>query len=255
MIDLIFELSKYYEKKLAFVLCIVTESSGSTPRKSGSKMIVFENGKIEGTVGGGAVEMQARNEALQVLKTGVPKQVHYQLEKDLEMQCGGNMTIYFEPFFPSPKLFIFGAGHVGREVGFYAQTLGFDITYIDHRPDIYKEFDTGNSECLVGNYVDLAESLPLNDENYVVIATPNHSFDEDVLSTLAKSNLKYLGMMGSNRKVAEISKRLLDGNLLTKEQILKVDMPIGLPLNAETPKEIAISIVAKLTDVRNSKTD
>jgi xanthine dehydrogenase accessory factor len=253
MSDLIFELSEYYNKKQAFVLCIVTESSGSTPRKSGSKMIVFENGKIEGTVGGGAVEMQAKLEAMKVLKSGASKQIHYQLEQDLEMQCGGNMTIYFEPFFPSPKLFIFGAGHVGREVGFYAQTLDFDITYIDHRPDIYKEFDTGNTECLVGDYVDIADSLPLSKDNYVVIATPNHSFDEEVLSKLAKLNLKYLGMMGSKRKVAEITKRLLEGSILTKEQISKVDMPIGLPLNAETPKEIAISIVAKLTDVRNSK--
>jgi xanthine dehydrogenase accessory factor len=216
-------------------------------------MIVFENGKIEGTVGGGAVEMQAKLEAMKVLKSGASKQIHYQLEQDLEMQCGGNMTIYFEPFFPSPKLFIFGAGHVGREVGFYAQTLDFDITYIDHRPDIYKEFDTGNTECLVGDYVDIADSLPLSKDNYVVIATPNHSFDEEVLSKLAKLNLKYLGMMGSKRKVAEITKRLLEGSILTKEQISKVDMPIGLPLNAETPKEIAISIVAKLTDVRNSK--
>ncbi|MBS4058784.1 MAG: XdhC family protein [Bacteroidetes bacterium] len=253
MTDLIFNLSKFYEKRLAFVLCIVTESSGSTPRKSGSKMIVFENGKTEGTVGGGAVEMQVKQEALEVLKSGISKQVRYQLEKDLQMQCGGNMTIYFEPFFPAPKLYIFGAGHVGREVGFYAQTLGFDITYIDHRPDIYNEFDAGNAACLAGDYVEMASVLPLNNESFAVITTPDHSADKAVLSKLAKLDLKYVGMMGSKRKVAEITNQLLDGNVLSKEQIAKVDMPIGLPIHAETPKEIAVSIVAKLIDVRNSQ--
>ncbi|MDO8898853.1 MAG: XdhC family protein, partial [Bacteroidales bacterium] len=82
---------------------------------------------------------------------------------------------------------------------------------------------------------------------------PDHSADKAVLSKLAKLDLKYVGMMGSKRKVAEITNQLLDENALTKEQIAKVDMPIGLPLNAETPKEIALSIVAKLTDVRNSQ--
>lgn len=252
MTNLLFELSQYHAYRKPFVICIVTKAIGSTPRKAGSKMLVFEDGSIKGTIGGGSVELQAKKDAQMVMRQRESEVIDYQLEEDLAMQCGGNMSVYFEPIFPAEKLYVFGAGHVGREVGFYAQTLGFNVTYIDHRPDIYKEFDAGNTECLVGNYVEVIDHLSLNSDSYAVIVTPNHSFDEEVLEKLAMKDLKYLGMMGSKRKVLEVTKRLQEENKLTKEQLEKVDMPIGIPLKVETPGEIAISIVAKMTDVRNS---
>lgn len=252
MTDIIYQLSQYQDNKSSFVLCIVIDANGSTPRKAGSKMIVHADGSIAGTIGGGSVEMQANVEALNILRTGKPKVVKYQLEKDLGMQCGGNMTIYFEPFFPPAQLIIFGAGHIGRELGFYAATLGFHITYVDNRPDIFTEFNTFEATCLTGEYLEVAHSLPLNENSFVVIATSSHIYDEAILGHIGGHKLKYLGMIGSRRKVAEVSKRLVEQKLLTPEQIETIDMPMGIAIHAETPREIAISIVARLVEVRNS---
>lgn len=253
MDDVIFQLADYQKQNMPFVLCMVTEAIGSTPRSSGSRMLVFADGSIKGTIGGGSVELQIRKEAAEVLRTGNSSVFRYQLEKDLKMQCGGQMSVYLEPFFPSSPLFIFGAGHVGREVGAMALSLGFMVHYIDHRPEIFKEFDPQSAQCHVGSYTGLIPELPLNAQSYAVIMTPDHCNDEAVLAELGKIQLKYLGMMGSKRKVAEISKRLLSSNTLTQAQLDFVDMPVGIAIQAETPREIAVSIVAKLIAVKNAK--
>jgi len=214
-------------------------------------MIVFGDGSTNGTIGGGAVEIQAIEYARKVLLEGKPAKQSYKLAEDLEMQCGGNMEVYFEPFFGDNKLYIFGAGHVGREVGKYAKDFGFNIIFIDHRPGIFREFDCGYATCMADEYLELLSRLEFTPRDFVVITTPSHEFDEMILERLAKRSLAYLGMIGSKRKVAEVRKRLLAKNELTKEQLDFVDMPIGLPFKAETPAEIAISILAKLIDVKN----
>lgn len=253
MEDVIFQLAEYQQKNMPYVLCIVTEASGSTPRGIGSRMVVFVDGTIKGTIGGGSVELHIRQEAAEVLRTAKPGLFKYQLDKDLKMQCGGQMTIYLEPFYPAPSLFIFGAGHVGRELGSLAVSLGFSVHYIDHRPDIFSEFDPLTAQCHVGSYTGLIPSLPINEQSYAVIMTADHCNDEAVLAELGKIKLKYLGMMGSRRKVAEVSKRLLNSNVLSQAQLDFVDMPIGLDIDAETPREIAVSIAAKLIAVKNVK--
>lgn len=252
MKDLLFQLPEIHRQHKAFVLCIVTKTQGSTPRKEGAKMLVFSDGSIQGTIGGGSVELQAINDALKVLADGKPVKKEYQLEDDLQMHCGGNMEIYFEPFYDDLKLYIFGAGHVGREVGKMAREFGFNITFIDHRPEIYKEFESQYAQCMVSDYIGALEQIQFSSRDFVVITTPKHEYDENLLEQLAKIKLAYLGMIGSKRKVAEARKRLLNENLLNEEQLNFVNMPIGIPFNAETPAEIAVSIVAKLIDVKNT---
>lgn len=252
MTDILFRLSELRQNKKSFVLCVVTEAHGSTPRKAGAKMLVFNDRSIIGTVGGGSVELQAINDALQVLADGKPEKKKYQLEDDLQMHCGGNMEIYFEPFYDDLKLYIFGAGHVGREVGKMAGDFGFTIIFVDHRPDIYKEFDSQYARCIVSDYVSSLAQIEFSPRDFVVITTPKHEFDENLLEHLAKIKLGYLGMIGSKRKVAEARRRLLSEQKLSEEQLNFVNMPIGIPFNAETPAEIAISIVAKLIDVKNT---
>lgn len=252
MNDILFQLPELYRQGKPFVLCLVTEAQGSTPRKEGARMIVFSDGSILGTIGGGSVEMNAIAEAKMVLENGKPCKQKYQLEEDLQMQCGGNMEIYFEPFFEELKLYIFGAGHVGREVGKFAREFGFSVIFIDHRPEIYEEFESTYAKCIVDDYLQSQSTINLTARDFVVITTPKHEYDEKLLGLLAKEQLAYLGMIGSKRKVAEARKRLLTEKALTEKQLDFVDMPIGIPFHAETPAEIAISIVAKLIDVKNN---
>lgn len=252
MQDILFQLPELKQKCKPFVLCLVTHTQGSTPRKTGSRMIVFSDGNIMGTIGGGSVEMQAIAEAKMVLENRKPFKKQFQLEEDLQMQCGGNMEIYFEPFFEELKLFVFGAGHVGREVGRFAREFGFSVIFIDHRPEIYKEFESAYAKCIVEDYIQSLATITFSARDFAVITTPKHEYDENLLGKLAKEKLAYLGMIGSKRKVAEARKRLLSEKALTEEQLDFVDMPIGIPFHAETPAEIAISIVAKLIDVKNN---
>lgn len=251
MDDVIFDLEKYKNQKTPFVLCIVTEAEGSTPREAGAKMLVFADGSIKGTIGGGAIERKSIEIALQVLKRGLPLHQSFELENDVGMICGGRTSIYFEPIKPQLRLFIFGAGHVGREVGNLAHSLGFHVCFVDNRPEIYNEFDSSYAQCLAGDYIELAESLDLKSNDMVLITTQGHAFDGVVLEALAPKQLLYLGMIGSKRKVGETSEKLLAGGKVTKEQLALVDMPVGIPIKAETPLEIAVSIAAKLIDVKN----
>ncbi|HAJ99974.1 MAG TPA: hypothetical protein DCM62_08110 [Bacteroidales bacterium] len=251
MDDIIFQLHKIKEQGRPFVLCIVTDTEGSTPRKEGAKMVVFDEGHIMGTVGGGAIERKAIADAREFLKSGKPRHIHYELEEDVSMICGGRVSIYFEPIQTNLNLYIFGAGHVGREVGLYASGLGFKVHFVDNRPEIYSEFPSDYAECMAGDYLELANSIPFTPRDFGVITTQGHAFDAVLLEALAPKGLLYLGMIGSKRKVGETFAKILEGGKVSKEQLEKVNTPIGIPFHAETPREIAISIMAKIIDVKN----
>lgn len=253
MKDLLLRLHEFEQTGKAFVLCILTESSGSTPRKAGAKMLVFADGSSQGTIGGGAFELQVKKDALEVMQAAVSSKRKYVLEEDVQMRCGGTIEVYFEPFGPPLQLVIFGAGHVGREVGTLAAAYSFSITYIDHRSEIFNEFNASQANCITGDYLGQAVKITENTRAFVVICTPEHRWDEGLVALLARHPFAYLGMMGSKRKVAEIRQRLLSSNTLSSEQIDKVDMPIGIQMHAETPREIALSIVARLVDVKNNR--
>lgn len=232
--------------------CTIVKTKGSTPRKAGSKMIVLEDGKIFGTVGGGAIEMAAIQEAKALIKTGGCLLKEYQLEDDLSMKCGGFAEIYFESILNAPSLYIFGAGHVGRAVGKISSELGFRITFFDERPDIYKEFLIEGTECISGNYIDMIDEAKFDDNTYIVILTHKHQFDEEVLAAVIHKPHAYVGVIGSKRKAAEIRKKFIDNKILPEEEFNKIDLPIGIAFRTETPEEIAVSIVAKLIDTRNT---
>lgn len=252
MSDILYQLSELKDKGMPFVVCIVVKTEGSTPRKEGAKMVVFANGTSIGTVGGGNIEMQSIKKALDVLQKGKPIKETYKLEDDLGMRCGGYAEIYFEPMNYSHTLYIFGAGHVGREVGRFAAEFGFNIVFIDNRPDIYSEFSSNGAKTITAEFENCVDEIELTSHDFAVICTPKHTWDEVVLSQLITRNMAYIGMIGSRRKVAETRKSILDKGIATEEQLNKINMPIGIAFNAETPSEIAISIVAKLIDAKNS---
>jgi len=177
----------------------------------------------------------------------------YNLEDDLGMHCGGKVEVYFEPLKSSIDLYIFGAGHIGRVVARYALDFGFRVTLFDERENIFKEFDSSTYKCVAGDYFSAIEKADFTENTYVVIVTPKHEYDERILTICAAKPFGYLGMIGSKRKVAEVKKNLMEKHHFTEEDINRMDMPIGIKFNAETPEEIAVSIVAKLIDVKNTQ--
>ncbi len=236
----------------AAVLCIITHTSGSAPRKAGSKMIVLPDGKIIGTIGGGSIEFQAISDALEIMKSGIPTKKVYQLEEDLGMHCGGEVEVYFEPLKCLPDLYIFGAGHIGKQLAGYAQGFGFMVTLIDNREEIFNDITFGAVAQNYSDYATATDTLKFYSNTFSVIVTHKHEYDEQIVTALARKPFAYLGMIGSKRKVAEVKKNMAEKHGFTEEEINKIDMPIGIKMNAETPEEIAISILAKLIDVKNS---
>lgn len=253
MNDLLLKIPDYYKDSRASALCIVTSMRGSTPGKAGAKMIVFSDGSIEGTVGGGGIEKQVIADALNVIKTQTSQFKEYNLQTDLSMTCGGIVSVYIEPISKPAKLFIFGAGHIGKHVAKYSSDMGFEATLIDWRKDIFESPENIQYKQVCKQYLEAVNDITFDTETYCVIVTPNHEMDEDILAALGKKSIAYLGLIGSKTKIATLKKRFLLENILTDEELNRVDMPIGIKFRAITPAEIAISIIAKIIDVKNTK--
>jgi xanthine dehydrogenase accessory factor len=232
-------------------ICIVVDTQGSTPRKQGAKMIVYADGTIYGSIGGGSVEKEVAEKAMMLIGTGKPAKFTFNLEKDLGMHCGGMMEVFIEPLNPAAKLFIFGAGHIGKALAMFARELEFSVTLFDPREEIFNEEMRGRYTCINKDYFQAIREVNFDDNTYVVIVTPKHVYDEDILAAVARKPNAYLGMIGSTRKVDLLKKRFIEEAVLTQEELEKIDMPVGIKFKAETPQEIAISILAKLIDVRN----
>jgi xanthine dehydrogenase accessory factor len=252
MIEVYTELKALIEQGIPAVLCVVTATTGSTPRKAGSKMLVFSDGSIKGTIGGGSIEYNVIQDALKMISCGTPFSKKFNLEDDLKMQCGGTMEVYFESIGCLPKLYIFGGGHIGKALAGYGVGLGFRPFVFDQREGIFEAWDLNGIETRTGDFLQIIDSLTFDNNTYIAIVTHKHDFDETVLLACLPREFAYLGMIGSKRKVAEIRINAMKNQSVSEAQLNRVDMPIGIAFAAETPAEIAISIVAKLIDVKNS---
>jgi xanthine dehydrogenase accessory factor len=238
---------------ISFCMVTVTSAAGSTPRKAGAKMIVLEDGSIKGTIGGGMVEQKMRKKALEVLRDGTPGIETYSLAADHnsseEMICGGEMTFFLEPHTTGKNVYIFGAGHCGYALARAAHLAGFSIHVLDDRPEVAtRERYPMAASITVGDYAEIsAQFQPANDA-YITIMTQAHAGDETVLEHVLRKECRYIGMMASTRKREIIYKNLQDKGI-TEQELKRVHSPIGLEIDAETPEEIAVSIVAELIKV------
>lgn len=215
-------------------------------------MIVTEDGETFGTVGGGSIEHRVIDEARKVCRQSQPVKFIFDLEDDLQMQCGGNVEVYIEPVNPPMKLVIFGAGHVGSALGRYAKDFGFRTVFADNRAELIEKKQQLGFEVILGDYIIEGKKYESDKRTFFVVVTHKHAFDQELTGILGKKEFAYLGMIGSGRKVAEAKRFYLENKILTTTEIEKIDMPIGIKFNAQTPEEIAISILAKLIDVKNS---
>lgn len=234
-------------------VCTIIATKGSAPRKTGAKMLVYKNGSIDGSIGGGALEKKVIEQALEVLKNNSAQIVSHNLVNELAMCCGGTVELFIEPIMNRKKLYIFGAGHCGKALAKFAVDLDFDVTLIDERYDAFEGIDNSEYALIKEHHATAIENLNFDENTYVVILTYNHSFDREILALTSKKKHGYIGMIGSLRKVAIAKKNIVSSNILNEQEVNEIDMPIGLDIKAITPQEIAISILAKLIEVRNKK--
>ena len=257
MLEIYQELANIAVKGERAVLATVISSQGSAPRKAGAKMVIKGDGTLVGSIGGGNVEQAVQEKAIAVMKSGEPQIMHFDLTGSGEeawMICGGQMDVFLEPILPAETLYLFGAGHLSQSTAAMAKMLGLRVVVIDPRPDYNNNDRFPNADSLVVEEYDNAFSkLNVDENSYIVIYTPGHVSDEKCLQFAAGTAAKYVGMIGSKKKVKEIKERLRKKGV-SQQQLDGIHAPIGLEINAQTPEEIAVSILAEITKVRRSGT-
>ncbi len=245
------EIIKLKKEGRSSALATIVQAVGSSPQKEGAKMLVREDGSIMGTLGGGCLEAEVIQAALMAIRDGVLRTIPFELtERHGGLVCGGKVLVYIEPILPDPRLFIFGAGHVGRALSKVARFLGFTVTVIDDREehanrDLLPEAD----EIIVNDFGTVFERLNVNDKTYIVIATRGHNHDLDALKPALRTEARYIGLVGSRRKRALLFKAL-KAECFSEEDVGRVITPVGLAIGSVTPEEIAVSIIAQIIQYR-----
>lgn len=263
--DFIEIMAEQVQQGETFALVTVVAVSGSVPQRIGAKMLVSSTGDLLwGTIGGGRIENIALQEASTQIKLKTPLLKEYELVEEGEdatgMLCGGKMSLFYDILGVGTKVFIFGAGHICQQLIPLVASLGFWPTVIDDRAE-YINVALKNSkvvETLTGDLPEFIDNIDFGKDCYIIILTYSHELDEEILKyllTTRKNEInawKYLGMIGSDRKVKEIFSRL-ESQGISPDLLKKVHAPIGIPIRSQTPEEIAISIAAEMIKVRNAK--
>jgi xanthine dehydrogenase accessory factor len=241
-------------------LVTIVSSNGSTPQRVGAKMLVFGDGRIVGTVGGGCYEHDAIGKARQVLENRKAITVKYDLNDDFAEEtglvCGGQMEVFIEPIEAAPSVYIFGAGHVGYYLGRMAHEAGFGVHVIDDRAQFANaERFPFAASIVVDDIPAWLAKTKIPAPSYAVIVTRGHRNDLDVLREIAPRDLRYIGLIGSRAKIARLYDAVMAEGKIAPEQLERIHGPIGFDIGAVTPQEIAVSITAQLIAVRRGKAD
>lgn len=236
-----------------FALATVVAHGGSSPRKSGARMLVRGDGGALGTVGGGRVEQETLQAARAALADGEARTLEFLLTEEHGYACGGSMSIFVEPQGRRPLLVMFGAGHVGRAVASLAHGCGFRVVVVDDRPDCaVPALLPGADEVICAPVADAFGRLRLDRDSFAVIATPGHLYDFDAVRGCLASETGFIGLLGSRRK-RETLLQTLEKEGCAAAQRARIVTPVGLDIGARTPEEIAVSIVAQLIALRAGK--
>ena len=232
-------------------LAIIVAAFGSTPQKTGAKMLVRGDGSTVGTVGGGQVEAQVIQTALKVLQSGTPRLLDLELTEEAGYLCGGHLRIYLEPVVSPPPLVIVGAGHVGLALAALAAFVGYRVTLIDDRDMPLPPEMTQAELKIIEDYGHPFEGLNISEVTSIVIATRGHDHDLEALAAALRTSAGYVGLLGSAKKRAAMAKALTAKGF-PDDALIRVHTPVGLALGALTPEEIAVSIAAQLIAQRRN---
>ena len=235
---------------------IVIKIEGSTPRKTGAKMVILKDGKTVGTLGGGDLEKRVIEEAMDAIKQGQPRMASFTLDIEkgkLDMMCGGKLDVYIEPILQEEKLIIFGAGHITRSLAPLMRGAGFQVSVVEDSPDLLQKDKFPETEDLILTDMEqFARDLLPDPRTYIVLLSRGFSRDKAILTQLIQKDFKYIGMIGSLRKINTM-KEDLQKEGIPEEAFSKLKAPIRLDIGAETPEEIAISIAAEIVAVKKGR--
>ena len=242
------------ESGTAAALVTIIGIAGSAPRRSGSRMLVYEDGQIVGTVGGGNLEYRLIEQALNCIRTGKPTRFEAHLTRDMGMCCGGAVEAYIESMEATLDLVIYGAGHVGSATARVAKAAGFRVIVVDDRDELADPelFDSDIDVRPIDPLRHL-DDLPWGDSAYHLIVTHSHQLDQSLVESILPRSFGWLGMIGSRSKVSKFFVRLRAGGM-DERLFSKLSAPVGLDIGAETPEEIAVSILGELIRVRRQST-
>jgi xanthine dehydrogenase accessory factor len=244
------------------VFCLLVERHGSIPRSAGASMWVYPDGNIEGSVGGGPMEYECLKEARDMLEKGDKVRVRdFNLGAGLNADscpenavCGGDGRVFFELIAPEDEVFIFGAGHVGKALARFASFCDFKVTVWDEREQFANEKNIPYARticCPIEELFDESKYGKLFQSNtYIVIVTRSHQLDSDAMRLLEGHDFAYIGVIGSRGKMAFVDKQLVAMGIPEK-YLNEMYRPVGLPLKAETPAEVALCIMSEIVAVKN----
>jgi len=239
-------------------IATIVSVRGSIPSFQTAKMLVRDDGSIVGTIGGGCVEADVWQAAREVMESEKPRTLKFDLNQDPRydtgLVCGGTLEIFVEPVLPPAFLYVFGAGHVALNVCRTAATAGFEVIVTDDRSSYAtkERFPTAR-DVHVFDFDEAMKKLDPNESSYIVIVTRGHRDDMKILRWAVQTRARYVGMIGSKRKVIEIFKAL-QAEGLPADLFDRVHAPIGLDIGAVTPEEIGVAITAELIAFRRHAT-
>lgn len=251
---LIEKLNEYISLNKPVALVTIIDNVGSSPRKTGSMMLIDKDGNlVTGTIGGGKIEQTAKTDAKECIEKSISKTFNYKLteEKDaLGMACGGSVSFFVKTFHIKDKLIIVGAGHICEKLVYFANAFNYEITIIDNREEFAnKDRYPSVDHLLCGDIVEILKEQSIDENTSIVIITHGHLHDRASLKAVVSENYRYLGMIGSRAKLKSCFDTLVDEGISSKE-LKKVHSPIGLNIGGETPEEIALSIIAEIQSVK-----
>ncbi|HEY6387603.1 MAG TPA: XdhC family protein [Candidatus Acidoferrum sp.] len=253
--DLFEEIVKMRRAGQRGALATIVHTNGSIPSYESSRMLVRDDGSIAGTIGGGCVEAEVWAAAKEVMHKEAPRKMVFNLNNeatyDNGLICGGTLEVFVEPILPQPILYLFGGGHVSMAVAKAASTAGFGIGVIDDREAFANAERFPMVHEIYTSYEDAFEKIRPNAASYLIIVTRGHKEDMRVLGWAVRTGARYVGMIGSKRKVLSVYKAL-ENQGYRPEEFQRVYAPMGLEIGALAPEEIAISIVAELIAVRRN---
>jgi xanthine dehydrogenase accessory factor len=234
-------------------LATIVHTDGSIPSYESSRMLVRDDGTIAGTVGGGCVEAEVWAAAKEVIQSEAPRKMVFNLNHeatyDNGLICGGTLEIFVEPILPPPMLYIFGGGHISIALARCAHMAGFSIGVIDDREAFANPQRFPMASEIYTTFEDAFAKIQPNDSTYMVIVTRGHRDDMRCLAWAVGTKARYIGMIGSKRKVLSVFEAL-EADGIPPQRLAGVFAPVGLEIGALTPEEIAVSITAERIAVR-----
>jgi len=249
--DLFEELVRIRASGARAALATVISTRGSTPGKETMRLLVTEDGEFIGTVGGGCVEAEVVDAALDVIESDLPQRVKYRLTESATgasgLMCGGEIEVFIEPV-SAPQLVLFGAGHISKDLCAIATRAGFRVTVTDDRESFANEarFPLA-TQVVAGDTFDACfPALRVRPSTYCVVVTRGHKMDLECTDYALHTSAGYVGLIGSRVKVRSILGKLRDAGRLEGVDLERLHAPIGLDLGGGTHGEIAVSIVSEL---------